>query len=68
MVKIGEESGAIDSILEKTAEYYEQEVEASLQKMTTLIEPVLILLMGLLVGGIVISMVMPMFDMFQTVM
>ncbi|KOA21419.1 type II secretion system protein F [Clostridium homopropionicum DSM 5847] len=67
MIKIGEEAGAIDSILEKTAEYYEQEVEASLQKLTTLIEPVLILLMGLLVGGIVIAMIMPMFDMFQTV-
>lgn len=67
MIKVGEEAGAIDSILEKTAEYYEQEVEASLQKMTTLIEPVMILVMGFLVGGIVISMIMPMFDMFQTI-
>jgi type IV pilus assembly protein PilC len=68
MIKIGEESGALDSILEKTSEYYEQEVEASLQKLTTLIEPILILVMGVIVGGIVIAMILPMFDMFQTVM
>lgn len=67
MVKIGEESGSIDNILEKTAQFYEQEVEESLQRMTTLIEPILILIMGLLVGFIVIAMAMPMFDMFKTV-
>ena len=68
MVKIGEESGAIDSILDKTAKFYEQEVEESMQKLTTMIEPIMILVMGVLIGGIVIAMIMPMFEMFNTVM
>lgn len=67
MVKIGEESGAIDTILDKTAKFYEQEVEESLQKLTTMIEPIMILVVGVLIGGIVIAMLLPMFDMFQTV-
>lgn len=68
MVKIGEESGAIDSILDKTATFYEQEVEEAMQKLTTMIEPIMILVMGVLIGGIVIAMIMPMFEMFNTVM
>lgn len=68
MVKIGEESGALDSILDKTAKFYEQEVEESLQKLTVMIEPIMLLIMGVIIGGIVIAMVMPMFDMFSTVM
>lgn len=68
MVKIGEESGAIDNILDKTAKFYEQEVEEALQRLTTMIEPIMILIMGVLIGGIVIAMILPMFDMFQTVM
>ena len=67
MTKIGEESGRLDDILEKTATFYEQEVEESLEKMTTMIEPILIVVMGSLIGAIVVAMAMPMFDMFKTV-
>ncbi|MCY6484580.1 type II secretion system F family protein [Clostridium aestuarii] len=67
MVKIGEESGALDDILEKTADFYDGEVEEALQKLTTMIEPLMILIMGAIVGFIVISMMLPMFDMFKTV-
>ncbi|KYH35330.1 type II secretion system protein F [Clostridium tepidiprofundi DSM 19306] len=67
MVKIGEESGSLDNILEKTADFYDEEVEAALKKMTTMIEPIMILIMGLLVGGIVVAMVLPMFNMFKLV-
>jgi type IV pilus assembly protein PilC len=67
MVRIGEESGAIDTILDKTAKFYEQEVEEALQRLTTMIEPIMILIMGVFIGAIVIAMVMPMFDMFKTV-
>ena len=67
MIKIGEESGTLDEILEKTADFYDDEVEAALQKMTTLMEPVLIVFMGVVVGFIVISMALPMFDMVNTV-
>lgn len=67
MIRIGEESGSLDEILDKTANFYDDEVEASLQKMTSLIEPIMIIIMALIVGFIVISMVLPMFDMINTV-
>lgn len=65
MIRIGEESGALDDILYKTASFYDDEVEAAIQKMTTIIEPVMILIMGLVVGGIILCMVLPMFDMYN---
>ena len=67
MIKIGEESGALDDILYKTADFYDEEVETSLQKMTTLLEPILIIFMALIIGFIVIAMAMPMFDMVNTI-
>ena len=66
MIKIGEESGALDDILYKTADFYDEEVEASMQKMTTLLEPILIVFMAIIIGFIVISIAMPMFDMVNT--
>ena len=63
MMKIGEESGTLDEILDKTANFYDDEVEEALQKLTTMIEPLMILIMGGLVGFIVIAMMLPMFDM-----
>lgn len=67
MIKIGEESGALDDILYKTADYYDEEVENSMQKMTTLLEPIMIIFMALIIGFIVISMTLPMFDMINTI-
>jgi len=67
MIEIGEESGSLDDILEKTANIYEEEVELEVQRMLSLMEPLLILFMAVIVGFIAISMVMPMFDMLQTV-
>lgn len=67
MIKIGEESGALDDILYKTADFYDEEVEASMQKMTTLLEPILIVFMAVAIGFIVIAMAMPMFDMVNTI-
>ena len=67
MMKIGEESGTLDEILDKTANFYDDEVEEALQKMTTMIEPLMILVMGGLVGFIVIAMMLPTFDMVKTV-
>ncbi|MCC5911471.1 MAG: type II secretion system F family protein [Clostridiaceae bacterium] len=67
MIQVGEESGVLDTILEKTANFYDEEVEIAIQKMTTLIEPIMIVVMALLIGFIVISMVLPMFDMMNTV-
>lgn len=67
MVKIGEESGSLDEILYKTADFYDEEVEMSLQKMTTLIEPVLLVCMAVVIGFIVIAMALPMFDVVNTI-
>lgn len=67
MIEIGEESGSLDDILEKTANFYDDEVEVAIQKMTTMLEPLMIVLMSLVIGFIVISMVLPMFDMMNTI-
>lgn len=67
MIKIGEESGNLDDILDKTADFYDEEVEVALQKMTSLMEPIMIVVMALIIGFIVIAMAMPMFDMVNTI-
>jgi type IV pilus assembly protein PilC len=67
MIRIGEESGSLDNMLYKTADFYDEEMEASLQKLTSLIEPLMIVVMGLVIGFIVIAMYLPMFDMMKTV-
>lgn len=67
MIKIGEESGSLDEILDKTANFYDDEVEVALQKMVTMLEPLMIVFMAVIIGAIVIAMVLPMFDMFKTI-
>ena len=67
MIRIGEESGSLDDMLYKTADFYDDEVEASMQKLTSMIEPLMIVVMGLVIGFIAISMYLPMFDMTSTV-
>ena len=67
MISIGEESGALDDILYKTADFYDDEVEVALQRLTTLMEPVMLVFMAVIIGFIVIAMAMPMFDMVNTI-
>lgn len=62
MVKIGEESGSLDDILNKTADFYDEEVETQLQATVALMEPLLIVFMGLVIGFIIISIMLPMYD------
>ncbi len=61
MVKIGEETGELDKMLGKIADFYEDEVDASIQSLTSIIEPILMIGVGIMVGTIVISMYLPMF-------
>jgi type IV pilus assembly protein PilC len=61
MVKIGEETGELDKMLSKIADFYEDEVDASIQALTSIIEPLLMIGVGVMVGTIVIAMYMPMF-------
>lgn len=67
MVKIGEESGALDDILNRTADFYDEEVEVALQKMTEMLQPLMIIIMAIIVGFIVIAIALPMFDMVSTI-
>ena len=67
MIKIGEDSGSIEEVLDKTADFYDEEIETAIQRLTTLLEPIMIVVMAIVIGFIVISMVLPMFDMVKTV-
>lgn len=67
MIKIGEKSGKLEKMLEKTADLYEREVESSVTAMTALLEPLIILVMGAVVGFIVLSVCLPIFEMNQLV-
>ncbi len=61
MIGIGERSGALDQLLEKIAEFYDQQVETEVKALTSLIEPIMIAVMGFVVGGIVLAVFLPIF-------
>jgi type IV pilus assembly protein PilC len=65
MVGVGEETGALDQMLGKIADFYEDQVEASVKALTSIMEPVMIIVIGSIVGFIIISMYMPMFTMYN---
>lgn len=67
MLTIGEESGSIDEILDKTANYYDDEAETALEAMTKLVEPLMLVVMAVVVGSIIASIILPMFDMMNTI-
>ena len=67
MVGVGEESGALDSMLKKIAEFYEDQVTASVKALTSILEPIMIIVIGSIVGFIVISMYMPLFTVYNNI-
>jgi len=67
MMAVGEETGALDDMLEKIAEFYDSEVSATVDALTSLIEPLLMVAMGLTVGGMVVALYMPMFQIINLV-
>jgi type IV pilus assembly protein PilC len=67
MVKIGEDSGSLEEMLDKAADFQDEEIDTAVSRLTTLIEPVMIVIMAIIIGFIVLSMVMPMFEMVKTV-
>lgn len=67
MVSIGEESGALDSMLSKVADFYEAEVDDAVAALSSLMEPIIIVVLGVLIGGIVIAMYLPIFKLGQVV-
>ena len=67
MTSIGEESGALDSMLDKVATYYEEEVDTMVDSLTSLMEPMIMAVLGVIVGGLVIAMYLPIFQLGQVV-
>ena len=67
MISVGEETGSLDAMLSKIADFYEDEVNASIKSLTSILEPVLMLFVGVLVGLVVISMYLPIFNMMNIV-
>jgi type IV pilus assembly protein PilC len=63
MVAIGEESGSLDSMLSKVADFYEQEVDDAVDALSSLLEPIIMSILGILVGGLVVAMYLPIFKM-----
>lgn len=67
MVKIGEESGSLESMLVKTSDYYEEELETAIKQLLSLLEPAMIIVMGVIIGGIVAPVMLPMFELAHAV-
>ena len=66
-IRVGEESGSVDKTLKKASDFYDSEANFALEKITNLIEPVTIIILALVVGFVVLSLVLPMFSMYQAV-
>jgi type IV pilus assembly protein PilC len=67
MIGVGEATGSLADMLNDVAEYYESEVERLLDRLTTLVEPIMMMSMGLLIGGIIVAMYVPIFQLGSTV-
>ena len=62
MIGVGEKTGGLDDMLNKIADFYDEEVDDAVNALTSIIEPVIIVFMGAIIGGILIAMYLPMFD------
>ncbi|MCX5909903.1 MAG: type II secretion system F family protein, partial [Deltaproteobacteria bacterium] len=63
MVSVGESTGALDSMLSKIADFYDDEVDAAVGALTSMLEPVLMVVLGCVIGGLVVAMYLPIFQM-----
>jgi type IV pilus assembly protein PilC len=67
MIAVGEDTGALDNMLDKISDFYDQEVESTTESLTSLIEPVMIAILGGIVGSMIIALYMPMFSIFDLI-
>jgi len=67
MMAVGEDTGALDTMLEKIAQFYDQEVEATTDALTSLIEPLMIAVLGTVIGGMIVALYMPIFGVFDLI-
>ncbi len=66
MIRIGEESGNLDYSLDKSADFYDEEVETSVQQLTSLIEPIIVIFLAVIVAFVILSILYPMMSIYQT--
>ena len=67
MIGVGEETGALEGMMSKVADFYEEQVEAAVKALTSILEPIMIIVVGAIVGFIVISMYLPMFKVYDSI-
>ena len=67
MIAVGESTGAMDAMLQKIADFYEDEVDAAVSALTSLLEPIMMVFLGVVLGGLIIAMYLPIFDMANTI-
>jgi len=62
MIGVGEQTGAMDTMLQKIADFYEDEVDVAVAALTSLLEPIMMVFLGVVVGGLIIAMYLPIFE------
>ena len=67
MMAVGEDTGALDAMLEKISEFYDQEVEATTEALTSLIEPLMIVSVGGIIGAMIVALYMPIFTLMNAI-
>ena len=67
MIAIGEQTGALDRMLNKVADFYEEEVDIAVGTLTSLLEPLMVIFLGVVVGGVVIAMYLPIFKLISVI-
>ena len=67
MITVGEETGALETMLSKIADFYEEQVDAAVKALTSILEPIMIIVVGAIVGFIVIAMYLPMFKVYDQI-
>jgi type IV pilus assembly protein PilC len=67
MIAVGEQTGGLDEMLSKIADFYDEEVDAAVSNLLSLLEPIMIVFLGVIVGGMVVAMYLPIFDMINAV-
>jgi type IV pilus assembly protein PilC len=67
MINVGEQTGGLDEMLSKIADFYDEEVDAAVQVLVSSLEPIMIVFLGIIVGGMIVAMYLPIFDMINAV-
>jgi len=67
MIAVGEDSGSLQTMLDKVADFYEEEVQATAESLTALIEPLMIGVIGVVIGGMIVALYLPVFSIFEQI-